>query len=50
MCRYEYRWPWSPEEGITSPGGGITDGYELLGMGSRNYINLESLLPLPDYI
>lgn len=48
MCRYEHRWPWNPEDGITFPGAGITDGCELLGMGSRNQINMESLLLLPE--
>lgn len=42
MCRYEHRWPWNPEDGIPSPGAGITDDGELFGMGSRNQINLES--------
>lgn len=32
MCRYLQR----PEEGLRSPGAGVTDGYELTGVGARN--------------
>lgn len=37
-----YRYPWGPEEGVQSPGPGVTIDCELLGVGAGG-LNLASL-------